>query len=107
MLICGALELIALSNGASIILYEALILILLFMIGITFTITAALAMNCAKKYAGTASSVLGAAGFLFGSIVSPLVGLGNILVSTGIVFVFCAIGSMIFALLARHYSKVG
>jgi DHA1 family bicyclomycin/chloramphenicol resistance-like MFS transporter len=106
MLICGALILVALSKGASIILFETLMLILLFMIGITFTIVAALAMNSAKKYSGTASAVLGAAGFLFGNIVSPLVGLGNILVSTGIIFVVCAAFSIFFASLARYYDKI-
>ena len=60
------------------------------------------AMENAREQAGTGSALLGAAGFLFGSIVSPLVGLGNILISTGITFICCAVGSCICGLIALH-----
>ena len=59
-------------------------------------------MDSARKQAGAASALLGASGFLFGSIVSPLVGLGNMLYSTGITLVLCALGSALCAFWARE-----
>ena len=66
---------------------------LLFAMGLTFTTSTALAMESARENAGTASALLGAVCFAFGGIVSPLVGIGDILLSTGTVFVVCAVCS--------------
>ena len=44
---------------------------LLFVMGLTFTAATTLAMDCAREQAGSASALLGALGFLSGSIVSP------------------------------------
>ena len=83
------------------------------MLGLTFTASNTLAMDCERSHAGMASALLGALGFAFGGIVSPFVGLGNILVSTGIAFLIGSICSFIctrMALrrtfsLAQYYSK--
>lgn len=72
----------------------------------TFTSTTALAMDCQRENAGTASALLGAVGFAAGGIVSPLVGLGNILSSTGIVFVVCACCSLFCMLAALGRRRV-
>lgn len=66
----------------------------------TLTAATTLAMDATRDQAGTASALLGAAGFLFGSVVSPLVGLGDILISTGTAFVVCAAGSFVCGLIA-------
>ena len=100
MLVCSVLVLAALAGGASIVVFEGLLFILLFMMGMTFTAATTLAMDAAREQAGTASALLGAAGFLFGSIVSPLVGMGDIMLSTGITFVICALGSGLCGVLA-------
>ena len=92
MLKCAALAL-----GCSFWIYELLLLTVLFMMGMTFT---ALAMECERDNAGTASALLGAVCFSFGGIVSPLVGIGNILVSTGVIFVICSLCSLSSILLA-------
>ena len=47
------------------------------MMGFSFTSTTALAMECEREHAGTASALSGAVGFGFGGLVSPLVGLGD------------------------------
>lgn len=86
MVIFSALLLIALVSGCSFWIYEVLLIGLLSMLGLTFTASNTLAMDCEHDNAGTASALLGALGFAFGGIVSPLVGLGNIMVSTGIIF---------------------
>lgn len=80
----------ALPLDASIVIFEGLLLILCFMLGMSFTVATTTAMDAARAQAGTASALLGALGFLFGSIVSPLVGVGNIMIATGLVLVVCA-----------------
>lgn len=97
MILCSLALLITLSAGASIVIFEGLLFTLCFMMGLSFTVATALAMDSARANAGTASAILGALGFLFGSIVSPLVGLGNILLSTGICMVACAAAASWFA----------
>lgn len=51
-----------------------------------FTASNTLAMECERRNAGIASALLGATGFAFGGIVSPLVSLGDMMTSTGILF---------------------
>ena len=70
-------------------------------------------MDSERANAGMASALLGALGFAFGGIVSPLVGLGNIMVSTGMAFLIgsvCAYGCTHMALrrkfaLAQRYKN--
>lgn len=71
------------------------------MMGFSFTSTTALAMECEREHAGTASALLSAVGFGFGGLVSPLVGLGDTMVTTGIVFMACATCSLGCILWAR------
>ena len=108
MLVFSVLECAALSLGCSCWVYELLLLAVLFMMGMTFTTSTALAMECERTNAGTASALLGAVSFSFGGIVSPLVGIGNILVSTGIIFVICSVCSLagILFALGRRRLKV-
>lgn len=100
MLIAAVGECMALMSGCSFWVYELLLLALLFMMGLTFTSTTALAMECQRDNAGTASALLGAVCFAFGGIVSPLVGIGDILASSGIIFVICAFCSLCCILIA-------
>ena len=93
MLLFAAAEAVALGLGCGFWVYEGLLFGLLFAMGLTFTSSTALAMGAAREYAGTASAMLGAICFSFGGIVSPLVGIGDTLLSTGAVFVACALCS--------------
>ena len=95
-------------------LVEKLLLLgLLSMLGLTFTASNTLAMDSERANAGTASALLGALGFAFGGIVSPLVGIGNIMVSTGIMFFagsVCELGCPLMALhqafsRAKYYKR--
>ena len=63
-------------------------------------------MECTRNESGIASALLGAAGFAFGGIVSPLVGLGNTMYSTGAAFVVCALGSWLAVRLIRHHTDL-
>lgn len=100
MTLLSILEFVALSLGCSFAVYELLLFLLLFALGLTFTASTTLAMDCERANSGTASALFGAAGFAFGGIVSPLVGLGNILSTTGLLFLICSLCSLGFGLLA-------
>lgn len=100
MVAFSAAEFAALALSAPFWVYETLLFAILFSLGLTFTSTTTLAMNLARDNAGTASAVFGAAGFAFGGLVSPLVGLGDMLTTTGIVFLAGSLLSFFFAAFA-------
>ena len=113
MVVASAALSIALCADYSFWIYEILLICLLLMLGLTFTSSNTLAMDSERANAGMASALLGALGFAFGGIVSPLVGLGNIMVSTGMAFLIgsvCAYGCTHMALrrkfaLAQRYKN--
>ncbi|MBQ8035909.1 MAG: multidrug effflux MFS transporter [Proteobacteria bacterium] len=81
----------ALILNAPAALFEACLFLMMGSFGLILAPSTALAMNAARKQAGLASAVLGAAGFLSGGIASPLVGLGPMKFSTAAVFMTGAI----------------
>lgn len=93
----AGMTLFALAEGVVISLvdnywvFEGIILPMLFCSGIVFASSNTLAMNEGREVAGSASAILGLSGYFFGCIVSPLVGLGDILVSTSICLSICAL----------------
>ena len=82
---------VALVTVHSIWLFEALMVVALFGLGLIFSTTNTLAMNEGRQRAGEASAILGVAGYVVGAIVSPLVGLGDMLRSTAIVYIILAV----------------
>lgn len=66
--------------------YELLMLPMMVALGMIFTMSNTLAMNEGRSSAGEASAVLGVSGYVFGAIVAPLVGAGDMLHSTAIVY---------------------
>lgn len=78
------------------IIYEAATLLILTGVGYLFTASTTLAMSEGRSYIGSASAIFGAMGFLFGGIISPIVGIGDILRSTMTAMLICA--SVIFIL---------
>lgn len=82
--------------------YELLLLPMLLGLGMIFTVGNTLAMNEGRQHAGTASAVLGVMGYVFGAIVSPLVGMGNIMHSSAIVFAAVTVLILITALCSRR-----
>lgn len=91
MLVLSLLLLTALWLQCDFWVYELLLFFLLAMVGLSFTSASALAMDSERRHAGVASALLGVIAFAFGGIVSPLVSLGHIMVTTGILF---CIGSL-------------
>ena len=115
MTMMSAVEFVILSNEYHFAVYEAVLFVLLFsmgltftafcllsMVGMAFTASNTLAMDCERRNAGVASALLGAIGFAFGGIVSPLVGLGDILSTTGLIFFVCSVCSLCFSVLAMN-----
>ena len=96
LVVASVLMLIAMLSGASFAAYEALVVVLLACKRLCFTSTVAMAMNEEHNNAGAASALVGAMIFLFGGVVSPLVGMGDIVVTTSIIFVVCAAFSLLF-----------
>lgn len=74
----------------SFLVFEALIIPMLFCSGLVFASSNTLAMSESKGASGAASAILGLMGYLFGCIVSPIVGMGDILLSTSIMICLCA-----------------
>lgn len=82
--------------------YEMALLPMLFALGMIFTVGNTLAMNEGRQNAGAASAILGVTGYVFGAIVSPLVGLGDIRYSTAIVFLVMAVQVLLYAYGSRR-----
>lgn len=83
-------------------LFELLLLPVMVCLGMIFTASNTLAMNEGREHAGDASALLGLCGYVFGAIVAPLVGIGNIMRSTAIVFVAIALIVLVFTLLTKR-----
>ncbi len=81
-------------------IFEILMFMLLIGLGYIFTAATTLAMDEGRSYVGAASAIFGATGFLFGGIVSPLVGLGNIMTTTLLIISLCSLTSLAFAVVA-------
>lgn len=81
--------------------YEMALLPMIFALGMIFTVGNTLAMNEGRTDAGTASAILGVMGYVFGAVVAPLVGLGNIRHSTAVVLLVMAVLVLIFSYLTR------
>lgn len=82
--------------------YDALNLPMLFCLGMIFTVGNTLAMNEGRDCAGDASALIGLVGYIFGAVVSPLVGLGDILHSTPL----CIAILTVLVLISAHMSRV-
>lgn len=91
MVVFACLEAFAISFLDSIWVFEGLIVPMLFFAGIVFAASNTLAMIEGHLAAGAASAILGLGGYVFGFIVSPLVGLGDIQRSTSIGMTVCAL----------------
>ena len=75
---------------------------LMFFFGMVMPTSTALALDLERKSAGNASALLGFTQFLFGGIVSPLTGMGNILITTGIIIALCCGAMYLFTRIATQ-----
>lgn len=104
MLAGVTLQAVALYNIHNIWIFEGAMVVILFSLGLIFSTTNTLAMNEGRSQAGEASSILGIGGYIVGAVVSPLVGMGNILHSTALVYIALAIVIFICSQASSHLS---
>lgn len=93
-------EAICLFYVDNIVMFEATLLPILFSMGMIFTVGNTLAMNEGRGNAGAASALLGLFGYVFGAMVSPVMGLGNLLHTTAWVFVIMGLIVLILSAVA-------
>lgn len=86
----------------SFLLYEVFNCLMLYCLGLVFTMSNTLAMNEGRADAGRASAILGVMGYLFGAVATPLTGMGDIMHSTVLVCAALALLTQVFALMSRR-----
>lgn len=82
--------------SSSVVLVEVVLFFFLTFLGLILPSSTTLALNLERENSGNASALLGFLMFLFGGVLSPLTGLGNMLYSTSIIIVVCCAGAWIY-----------
>jgi MFS transporter, DHA1 family, multidrug resistance protein len=95
---------IILLSGVFYIFFEASIFTMFIFNGLIYPSSTTLALEYGRQNAGTASAILGSMSFLFGGLISPLVGLGNILYATSIAIILCSF-IVVFLVLQRIFEE--
>lgn len=93
MIIASIFLAAALFLHLSFIVYEVAVFLLYLFVGAMCTATTTLAMDSERKNAGIASAFFGATGYIAGGIISPIVGIGNIFITSAILFIGLAFGN--------------
>ncbi len=86
----------ALIFSPSVWIVEGTLFFLLAFLGLILPGSTTLALDMERKNSGNASALLGFLMFVFGGLLSPLTGIGNMLYSTGIIIVACCVGTWFF-----------
>ncbi len=89
-------EAVVLWMDGGIVAYECAMIPMLLGSGMVFSSSNTLSMEEGHDNAGSASAILNVAKYLFAAIITPLVGLGDIMKSTGIVFLIIALITALF-----------
>lgn len=100
------MQIVAYMTAPSFIPYETFTFTMLVCIGFNLTSTTTMAMDEGRSMAGSASALFGASGFLFGGIVSPLVGIGNIMTTTLLLLSVCSLLTLVFAWFTYRRKKL-
>ena len=82
---------------------ELSLFVFMLFLGIILPSSTTLALDLERKNSGNASALLGFLMFLFGGVLSPLTGLGNMLYTTGIIIIACCIGTCFFNHIATSH----
>lgn len=88
---------VSLVSDRSVWITEAALFLLMVTQGMIFPTSTSLALEPLREYSGSASATLGFSGFLMGGLCSPLVGLGDIMISSSVVILTCALVTMLLA----------
>lgn len=85
--------------------YEILVFILMLMVGIVSTASNVSAMDSGRDNAGVASALLGAIGYAFGGMVPAIVGMGDMFITTGALFLCSSLFTLICVLISLAGKK--
>ncbi|MDE6802393.1 MAG: multidrug effflux MFS transporter [Muribaculaceae bacterium] len=88
------------------LLYELAAVPMLFFSGMIFSSANTLAMEVGRNEAGTSSAILSLVKYVMAGIAAPLVGLGDLMHSSAIVFVGCAVIALLLALPAYRIAPL-
>ena len=95
----------ALIFSPSVWIVEGTLFFLLAFLGLILPGSTTLALDMERKNSGNASALLGFLMFVFGGLLSPLTGIGNMLYSTGIIIVACCVGTWFFTYKATSSAR--
>lgn len=79
--------------GKSVTIVECSLFVLMLFLGLILPTSTTLALDMERDNSGSASAVLGFIMFLFGGILSPITGMGNMIYTTGIIIAGCSIAT--------------
>lgn len=85
--------------------YEIPVFILMLIVGIVSTASNVSAMDSGRDNAGVASALLGAIGYAFGGIVPAIVGMGDMFITTGALFLCSSLFTLICVLISLAGKK--
>jgi DHA1 family bicyclomycin/chloramphenicol resistance-like MFS transporter len=105
MTIFAVLQLLGAMFFNSFVVYEATTVFMLLCLGMVFTTSTSMAMDQGRAYTGAAAAIVGAIGFVFGGAVSPIVGIGDIQITSAIVLIACSLLSYIVTAIVYRRSK--
>lgn len=104
---CGVTS-VALLSGWHFIVVETILFLMILSCGILIPVGNTLALASEQNNKGIAAALLGAIAFLFGGLVAPLVGLGDLIHSTVTLFVICSLMSLLSCVCARNaFNNIG
>jgi DHA1 family bicyclomycin/chloramphenicol resistance-like MFS transporter len=90
-LVIAVLQIVLIFTANSFLTYEIVSALLLLFVGIGITSSTSLAMDEGREYTGAAAAIVGAIGFVFGGVVSPIVGYGDIQTTTAVLQIIIAL----------------
>lgn len=83
--------------SSSVLLVEIILFFFLIFLGVILPSSTTLALDLERENSGNASALLGFLMFLFGGVLSPLTGLGNMLYSTSLIIIVCCAGAWLYS----------
>jgi DHA1 family bicyclomycin/chloramphenicol resistance-like MFS transporter len=86
----------------SIYCYMGVIFLMLLSMGLVFTATSSSAMDAGREYTGAAAAIFGALAFFAGGLVSPIVGIGNLMQSMSITLIVASVLTFVTMLMSRR-----
>lgn len=92
----------ALLADLSVFTVEATIFLMLICLGIILPTSTTLSLELERENSGSAAAVLGFLTFFVGGLCSPLTGIGNMMLSTSVIIIVCALSTLLLMKSNKH-----